>query len=109
MKPEDFGYKMQDNFRAISPNDHKLWMELFYLADKFVDRDLCDRLQYLRNAGCKLEVHPQYGYVIRPIIGPFSWDSLKQYENERKCLNPYRDKVIWLLKKLSTEKSRLFS
>lgn len=109
MDEKDFGYVMHDDFRMISPHDHNLWMKLFYLAEKFVGRDLCDRLQYLRNCGCRLEVHPQYGYVIRPVIGPFSWNSKNQYNEERKCLNPYKDKVVWLLKRLATEKIGFFS
>lgn len=108
MLPKEFGYVMDDQFNSFSPYDHDLWIKLFYLADKYVGKDLCDRLQYLRAGGCKLEAHPKYGYVIRPIIGPIGWASKNQYEQERKCLNPYRDKIIRLLKRLATEKIPLF-
>lgn len=108
MTPEEFGYVMDDHFKSLSPSDHDLWMKLFYLADKYVGKDLCDRLQYIRAGGCHLEPHPQYGYVIRPIIGPIGWASKHQYEQERKCLNPYKEKLVRLLKRLATERIRLF-
>ena len=108
MTPEKFGYVMEDHFKSFSPCDHNLWIKLFYLAEKYVGRDLCDRLQYLRAGGCRLQVHSKYGYVIRPIIGAMGWSSKHQYEQERKCLNPYKEKLIRLLKRLATEKIPFF-
>lgn len=104
MKPENFGYVMKDDFESYSPDDHRLWMQLFYLAEKHVGRDLCDRLQYFRNSGCRLVISKEYGYVIRPIIAPYAWASQKQYDKERVYLNEYKEKLVWLLRKLSTEK-----
>lgn len=108
IKPDDFGYVMQDLRATNNPQDHKLWMTLFDLAYTKVGRDLCDRLQYLRGAGCRLLPHSKYGYVIRPIIGAFAWESENQYRNEAKCLNPYKDKLIRLLKYMASGKVRHF-
>lgn len=108
IKPEEFGYAMQDQRAALNPEDHRLWMALFDLAIKYVGRDLCDRLQYLRGAGCRLMPHSKYGYVIRPIIGAFAWSSRAEYEREAKCLNPYKEKLVRLLKRLGGNRMRHF-
>ena len=94
------GYEMKDDFGSVSPEDSELWLMLFYLAEK-KSRDLCDRLQYIRNCGSKLVPNEKFGYVIKPVISPFAWKSQRQYEEERKCLNKYKDDVVKLLAALA--------
>lgn len=96
------GYVMEDKFSCISPEDSGLWLQLFYLAEKHVNRDLCDRLQYIRNCGAKLEKNRQFGYVIKPVISAYSWSSIKEYNREKQCLNEYKDKIIKLLRFLAS-------
>ena len=82
-----------------SEGDSDLWLDLFMYADN-VDEDLAARLVYLRNAGTKLVPHSKYGYKLVPVIGEHGWQSMEQYKEEAKCLNPYKSQLVFCLKKL---------
>lgn len=95
------GYVMHDKYACISPDDSSLWLTLFYLADKYVNTELCDILQYIRNTGAKLIRNPKYGYIIKPVIGKYGWEDMQEYERERRPLEKYRKEIIGLLAKLA--------
>lgn len=105
MEHEIFGYEMRDSFGAISPEDSKLWLAMFYLAEKHFGQDLCTRLQYIRNSGSRLVPNTKYGYSIQPVISAYGWESMAQYEKEKKCLNKYKDEVVKLLGVLAKKRS----
>ena len=78
--------------------DSYLWLELFIQADK-ISPDLAQRLQYLRNVGCRLSQSDKFGYMIIPIEDYWEQAGVV-YAEEKKCLNEYRDDVIKLLRGL---------
>lgn len=94
------GYEMKDNFACISPDDSRLWLELFIMADR-KSRELCEILQYIRNTGAKMVRNPTYGYIIRPVIGAFGWSSMAEYEKEKKYLSKHKAVVVELLMELA--------
>lgn len=95
---EDLGY---DFF----PADSELWMTLFEEADQ-VDSELCSILMYLRGGGARLIPNPKFGYIIRPIVGAGAWETKEAYDAERRALEPYREKLLALLKKLNESVKR---
>lgn len=94
------GYEMQDNYGVISPEDSRLWLELFILASK-KNCELCEVLQYVRNTGAKLVRNPKYGYIIQPVIGVYGWSSKEEYMRERKPLEKHRELLLKLLADLA--------
>lgn len=99
------GYEMKDNFACISPEDSRLWLEFFIMANE-KSRELCEILQYIRNTGAKLVRNQTYGYIIRPVIGGFGWSSIEEYNREKKYLEKYKAVVVQLLKELAKGESR---
>lgn len=77
--------------------DSDLWIELFILAGD-ISEDFARRLIYLRKAGCRLQKHKKFGYVIVPVIGKEGWESKEIYDNEKQCLFPYREDLIVIFK-----------
>lgn len=93
----------QDPGWDISPDDSRLWIKVLTMA-KEIDVDLLARLLYLRGTGCRLIADTKTGLRIVPIIDPTGqagWTSQAVYNSEKWCLNPYRQKLMQLLKKLS--------
>ena len=95
------GYEFVD---ALGGHDSRLWLELFIQADK-INHDFQARLQYLRNTGCRLEENEKFGYVIVPIIDSDHWKSQEQYDEEKRCLIPFRTEIVNLLRWLKTWKT----
>jgi predicted ATPase len=94
------GWKMfQDNYYSEHPDDHELWLRLWQYAIliKPDGENLSAILAYLRNCGCQL-IKSGDMYVIRPHAMPES-----DYARERQALNPYKDIVIDVLKRLGKE------
>lgn len=92
-----------DTGADISPEDSHLWQRLISEAAK-INIDFVARLKYIRGAGAKLEPDARLGYKIVPIIdasGQNGWPSWEAYEAERWCLNPYREQLVNLLKRLA--------
>jgi hypothetical protein len=94
------GYIMEDTYGCLSPEDSKQWMKMFYWSEKYVSKNFCDRLQYIRNCGSKLVRNAKYGYIIRPVLGVYGWKSKAVYEQNRKILVPYQRLIVLMLKKL---------
>lgn len=92
-----------DPGRDISPGDSSLWLSLLTAAEQ-IDSELYARLFCLRGAGCRLEPHLQYGYIIAPVIdgkGVMGWASRAEYEREVRCLQPYVKPLTELLRKIA--------
>ena len=92
----------EDNGRDISPDDSPLWLELLKMS-RAIDIDFAARLLYLRGAGCRLVENDRTGFKIVPIIddnGRDGWESIEQYNREKWCLNPYKQKLTEILKAL---------
>ncbi|SDF65191.1 hypothetical protein [Sporolituus thermophilus] len=92
-----------DTGAGLSPADSHLWQWLISEAAK-IDVDFAARLKYIRGTGAKLEPDARLGYKIVPIIdasGQNGWPSWEMYEAERWCLNPYREQLVGLLKRLA--------
>ena len=88
-----------DPYGHLSPEDHNQWIDLLYKAEN-KSLDLYSRLFYLRGAGTKLIPNNQWGYIFEPVIGKFGWDSLEFYNQEKLCLEPFSNEIIYLLKEL---------
>jgi hypothetical protein len=80
--------------------DSPQWLELFMLADRIAGNELADKLVQIRNRGSVLIRSDQYGYMIRPVIGPGTWNSQEEYDVFRAQLVKYQPQVIALLKQL---------
>lgn len=78
--------------------DSELWLELFVRADK-INSDLVQRLMYLRNVGCRLNPSEKFGYTIIPIEDYWEQSGVN-YDEEKQCLEDYRDAIIKLLRGL---------
>lgn len=80
-------------------DDARLWIYLFAEAYQR-DRELYARLIYLRGTGVSLvETKGSIPYKIVPIIDvDKGWSSQAEYDEERKCLIPFKDMVIECLK-----------
>lgn len=89
------GVEYRDN---LGGHDSSLWIELFVRADR-INPDLAQRLMYLRNVGCRLSESEKFGYIIIPIEDYWEQSGVS-YQEERKCLEPFRDDVIRLLRGL---------
>ena len=93
-------------FRDPRPDlgeDSILWSMLLELAYD-VDPELYGRLHGMRCQGTMLKRSQRWGRVLVPMIdasGDTGWRSRAEYDAEkRKWLDPYREKVIWLLGKI---------
>lgn len=93
------GVEFKDHYYDKHPEDHELWLKLWMLASLHKpDGDhLSAILAYLRNCGCQL-IKSGDMYVIRP-------HTMLQadYDREKQYLNPYKDVLIDLLKRLAKE------
>lgn len=82
--------------------DSKLWTKLLQLAKK-ESPNLAGVLHGFRCEGTRIK-KGQKGYALRPDIDPagnLAWISKREYDKEKqKWLNPYRQKIVQLLKKL---------
>lgn len=83
--------------------DSILWSMLLELAHD-VDPNLYGALHGMRCQGTRLQKSPKWGRVLVPMIdasGDTGWRSRAEYDAEkRKWLDPFREKVIWLLGKI---------
>lgn len=91
-----------DPYVNESPQDSQDWLDLFIVAQK--NRELYARLFYLRGAGTRLVRNRQWGYVFQPVIGVNGWKSMEEYNQEKQCLNMYRDEVVALLLKTANRR-----
>ena len=94
------GAEWKDTFADKSPNDSDLWLDLVMYASVMND-DLAAILIYLRNTGTVLEKDDKYGYRLKPVIGNDGWESMAQYKQESLYLKPFREQLIYCLRKLS--------
>lgn len=94
------GTEYRDDYRTIHPEDSKLWLELYILADIAKGEELCAMLAFVRNTGAILIKNDLYGYIIQPVIGPNGWESREHYEKERVCMSRFKEDIIDILKKL---------
>lgn len=96
----DLGHSYQDRYQyAHTTQDSGLWLELFWLAHD-VDRYLAEKLEYIRAVGAYLVLDQQWGFAIKPIVGPAGWDSLIHYNTERQWLVPHTQTMIRALAEL---------
>jgi len=83
-------------------SDSKLWTRLLQLAEK-ESPYLPGILHGFRCEGTRIK-KGQKGYALRPDIDPAgdsAWISKREYDEEKqKWLNPYRQEIVQLLKKL---------
>jgi len=94
----DMGVIYQDRYK-YSPNDSRLWLELFLIADK-ADRILAEKLEYIRTTGAVLILDQQYGFKIQPVVGVNGWESINQYNQEREYLVDHTQTMIQSLGEL---------
>lgn len=93
------GAEWKDTFAEHSPGDSDLWLDLIMYASVMND-DLAAILIYLRNTGTVLEKNDKYGYRLKPIIGDNGWESMEQYKQESLYLKPFREQLVYCLRKL---------
>ncbi|MCX7779623.1 MAG: hypothetical protein N2491_01755 [Negativicutes bacterium] len=98
-----FGRVYRDQY-PYSPADSHLWLELFIIADTVTpNKQLFERLDYIRRVGANLVRDDQFGFVVKPIIDPQGfrgWMSQEQYDIEKQCLNDFTDVLIMCLREL---------
>lgn len=87
----------------ISPADSWLWLELLVDAEK-ISVELYAALSYIRGGGAKLIPHKDFGFAITPVIDPSGingWPSMEVYNEERKCILPWRQEILNLVRDLA--------
>lgn len=92
----------------ISPGDSELWLYLFTKA-RGRSFELHARLFYLRSAGAVLVPSKKYGYMIKALVDPEGkkgFVSNEVYNQEKQCLDLYKNEVISLLEELRRWKDR---
>ncbi|MCM0759594.1 hypothetical protein M7775_13630 [Sporomusa sphaeroides DSM 2875] len=96
------GYSYEDLY-PYHPEDSRLWIELFVIADK-INPDIAKRLEYIRTVGAVLIFDNQYGFRIEPMVdgqGVTGWSSIQQYVTERDAvLKPVGQQVMQALGEL---------
>jgi len=95
----DMGQLYQDRYYQHSPNDSRLWLELFAISDS-ADRILTEKLEYIRTTGAVLILDQQCGFRINPVIGVNGWESINQYNQERQYLMQHMQAMIQSLGEL---------
>ena len=96
-------YACVDPSADISPADSEIWIILLSKARE-IDEEFYARLYYIRGGGTQLVRHPQWGYVLRPIItgdNASGWLSMEQYESEKHCLDGYVQQLVSLLRMIA--------
>lgn len=80
--------------------DGPLWAQL--LATAYAKSPiLCGSLHGFRCMGTKIQKGTSGGYVIRPVLGPMTWTSAREYERDReRYLRPYAAEIAALLGEL---------
>jgi len=76
----------------------KLWSML--IGYILTNQDFADRLIYIHESGSNLIDNDKGNFIIVPVIGENGWESQKQYDKEKLCLMPYKNKLIVALKRL---------
>ena len=61
---------------------------------------LAEILQEIRARGSVLARHNQFGYMIQPVISPWTWSSQEEYDQAKAPLMQYVTQLIELLKRL---------
>lgn len=90
------GAAIIDPYAEYHPSDSMLWLELMSEARK-ISKDIYQRLFYIRGGGTVLTPNPQFGFVFKPVIGDYGWQSQEFYNNEKQCLNQYAKEIMCLL------------
>jgi len=95
-------WQVIDPMYEYSPEDSDLWFILCVKAKK-ISEDFYARLYFMRGGGSRLVPDQKWGYVIQPILSIHGWESLEQYQEEKKCLLPYAKELTTLLRKLADD------
>ena len=95
----DMGKSYQDRYYQYSPNDSRLWLELFAISDNH-NRQVAQQLEIIRATGAWLILDQQYGFKIQPVIGVNGWESIEQYNQERQYLMQHMQVMIQSLGEL---------
>ena len=90
------GAAIIDPYAEYHPSDSMLWLELMSEARK-INEDIYQRLFYVRGGGTVLVANPQFGFIFKPVIGDYGWQSQEFYDNEKQCLNQYAKEIMSLL------------
>ena len=85
-----------DPYAEYHPSDSMLWLELLSEARK-ISEDIYQRLFYVRGGGTVLVPNPQFGFIFKPVIGEYGWQSQEFYDNEKQCLNEHGKEIMNLL------------
>lgn len=84
-----------DPYANYSPDDTNVWLDIFMQVHE--NRELYARLFFIRGGGTKLVKNQKWGYIFQPIIGFNAWESMAQYDQEKQCLNEYKNDVVKIL------------
>lgn len=100
-KPENWPvYEYPDEFEKYHPEDHQLWIWLFFRA-ALINPEFADVLCFLRTRGCQLIPDKEFGYVIRPIIhAAYGFKSQAEYDQMKEPLQDYSDQLVSLLREM---------
>lgn len=89
-----------DPYAEYHPSDSMLWLELLSEARK-ISEDIYQRLFYVRGGGTVLMPNPQFGFIFKPVIGEYGWQSQEFYDNEKQCLNEHGKEIMAIISELS--------
>lgn len=100
-KPENWPvYEYPDEFEKYHPEDHQLWIWLFFRA-ALINPEFADVLCFLRTRGSQLLPDDEFGYVIRPIIHEeHGFKSQAEYNQMKEPLNSYGSSLVALLREM---------
>ena len=94
------GAAIIDPYAEYHPSDSMLWLELLSEARK-INEDIYQRLFYVRGGGTVLVPNPQFGFIFKPVIGEYGWQSQEFYDNEKQCLNEHVKEIMAIISELS--------
>lgn len=93
-------FEVRDRYAHRSPGDSPQWLDLFMWSERAAGARLAEILQEIRGRGSVLVRHNQFGYMIQPEIGPWTWSSQSEYDQAKAPLMQYVTQLIELLKRL---------
>jgi hypothetical protein len=95
---------MIEDPRPELAEDSELWTRFLSLC---YDLRLLRNLITFREMGARITKTTR-GYEFIPEVGPDAWDSAEFFQEIKvKCLAPYRDELVIMLRYLETEQQRL--
>ena len=99
MNYEDFGVIIEDPFAEHDPEGVDIWLKLLCEAHR-ESLDFYAVLHYLRCTGTLLVPDDKFKYTLQPVVADYAWQSVEEYNNEKKYLQKWTKQLVEILKEL---------